>query len=144
MQLSRYMDLYAISYTTTAGVLAVDCQNAEGAFFLCVPASTAARTNTLAISHGETTATLVACATTYTHSSTADDNFILATDVYKPVHRYVAATVASSASHANWIIGFKYGLRAPLTAGFTAGTTAGYMSASNAGVLRCISPTSTT
>ena len=106
MQLSRYADLYAISYTTTAGTLAVDCEGAEGVLFLCVPASTAARTNTLAISGGETTATLVACASTYTHSSTADDNFILCTDVYKPVHRYVGATVASSASHANWIIIF--------------------------------------
>ena len=142
MQLSRYADLHSISFTTTAGVLAVDTNDCEGVMFLAVPATTVARILSLTLSAGACTGALVTCATTFTHTSSAAGNIILATDVYKPAKRYIAATVASSASSANWILALKYGLREPLTGGFTAGTTASYMSPLNAGVLRVISPTS--
>jgi hypothetical protein len=141
-QLSRYVDLYSVSYTTTAGTLEVDTQDCEGVMFLAVPATTVARIISLALKAGATTTGFVNCASTFTHASSAAGNIVVCTDVYKPAKRWIGATVSSSASSANWIFAFKYGLRAPLTAGFTAGTTASYMSPATAGVLRVISPTS--
>lgn len=142
-QLSRYIDLCAASFSTASAAVEVDCQGAEGVFFVAVPATTASNTISMAIKVGATTTGFVNCASTFTHASSAAGNYCVCTDVYKPGKRWVGATVTSSSTGAlpYWTLAFKYGLREMPTTGFS--STAG-ISAVTGGVIRAISPTSST
>jgi len=144
MQLSRYIDVYACARSTASAACEVDTQGCEGVLFISVPATTAAQTASMALKAGATTTGYVNCATKFTNASTAAGGFALFTDVYKPAKRWIAATVTSTSTGAlpYWTIGIKYGLRSPLTGGFS--STEDAMPVASAGVLRCVSPTSST
>jgi hypothetical protein len=145
MQLSRYIDLATVAWTSSGPTVAeVDTGDCEGVFFIGVPGTTVARIPTLTIALGETTGTYVNCSTAAaTHETTATGNYIVCTDVYKPAHRFVKGSLASTAEAAHYLLAFKYGLRSCLqsTQGFS--TTDGYVSAVTGGIVRAISPTST-
>jgi hypothetical protein len=143
MQLSRYSDLIVFRSTPdAAGVLCVDTQNCEGVLFSAIPCSTLNSTTMMILSYGNTTDTLVACDTDFAHASTAAGGWWVETDVYKPAARYIMATVSHTTSVPHWITARKYGLRAPLTGGYS--DTGVNMPIDAEGVLRVISPTSTT
>lgn len=143
-QLSRYIDLAAAARSTASAACEVDCQDCEGVLFIAVPATTAAQTASMELKYGATTGAFVTCASSFTNTSTAAGGHVLVTDVYKPAARYMGATVTSSSTGAlpYWTLGFKYGLRAPLTGGFS--STQSAMPVASGGVLRVISPTSAT
>jgi hypothetical protein len=145
MQLSRYIDLASVAWTSSGpSVAEVDCGDCEGVLFIGVPGTTVARIPTLTISVGATTAAYVACSTGQaTHETSASGNYIVVTDVYKPGKRYVMGSLASTAEAAHYLLAFKYGLRSCLasTVGFS--STHGYLSAVTGGIVRAISPTST-
>jgi hypothetical protein len=144
MQLSRYIDLASVARSTASAVCEVDTQGCEGVLFISVPATTVAQTGSLSLTAGNCTGAMVACASTFTNASTAAGGFVLVTDVYKPAKRWIGATCVSTSTGAlpYWTMGFKYGLRAPLTGGFS--STEAAMPVASAGVLRVISPTSST
>ena len=145
MQLSRYIDLASVAWTSSGPTVAeVDCGDAEGVFFIGVPGTTVARIPTLDIYSGATSTGLVQCTTAISHASSAAGNFIVCTDVYKPKKRWLKASVASTAEQAHYLLGFKYGLRACLqsTQGFSSTDTT-YLSAVTGGIVRAISPSST-
>ena len=140
MQLSRNVDLISCDLSTAASnVLEVDASGCEGVMFIGVPASTAARIWSMAIKAGATTAAFVNCATTFTHASSAAANVVLVTDVYKPAKRWVGATLSCSGATPCYLLGLKYGLRKPVTT-----FSATHVSPLTGGILRAISPTSTT
>lgn len=142
-QLSRRIDLVSASFSTASAAVEVDTQGCEGVLFVAVPATTVSNTISMAIKAGATTAAFVDCASTFTHASSAAGNYCVCTDVYKPAKRWIGATVTSSSTGAlpYWTLAFKYGLREQATTGWS--STAG-ISAVTAGVLRAISPTSST
>lgn len=145
MQLSRYIDLAHVSWTSSGPtVIEMDMTGAEGALFIGVPGTTVARIPTLDIYSGATSTGLVQCTTAISHESSASGNYIVITDVYKPKKRWLKASLASTAEAAHYLLGFKYGLRAPLnsTAGFSSTETT-YLSAVTGGIVRAISPSST-
>lgn len=144
MQLSRYIDLAAVARSTASAACEVDCQNCDGVLFISVPATTSAQTGSMSLTNGDSTGSMVACASTFTNASTAAGGFILVTDVYKPAKRYLGATCVSTSTGAlpYWTMAFKYGLRAPLTGGFS--STEGAVPVASGGVLRVFSPTSST
>ena len=144
MQLSRYIDLVAASFSTASAAVEVDTQGCEGVMFVAVPATTATNIASMALKYAATTTGFVNCASTFTNASTAQGYPCLVTDVYKPAARWIGATVTSTSTGAlpYWTLAFKYGLRAPLTSGFS--STDAAMPVASGGVLRCISPTSAT
>ena len=143
-QLSRYFDIPVITFSTCSAPCEVDCQGAEGVMFIAVPATTAANTASMEIKYAATTTGFVTCASTFTNTSTAAGHFVLVTDVYKPAARYLGATVTSSSTgeFPYFTIAIKYGLRESPTTGFS--STDASMPIASGGVLRCISPTSST
>lgn len=146
MQLSRYMNLVEMNYSSSGGLACVaDCQNAEGAFFLGVPGTTTARTWEMLLSHGNTTAGLVACSSNWGLGSTAAARQMKAIDVHKPRRRYVAATMSATADGEVRIFAFTYGLRKPAGAWTptVVGTCGLGYSVANGAVKRVVSPSST-
>lgn len=143
-QLSRYIDLARAVCSTASGACEVDCEGAEGVLFVAVPATTAANTISMELKYGSSTGSFVTCASTFTNASTAAGSWVLVTDVYKPAARYMGATVTSSSTGSlpYWTLAFKYGLRESPTTGFSSTDTPVPIDAG--GVLRCISPTSST
>lgn len=140
MQLSKYIDLVSVGFTTGEAANEVDAANCEGVLFIGVPGTTAARLWSLALKSGATTTGFVNCASTHTHASTAADNSVLITDVYKPKKRFIGATLTSSSATPSRLLAFKYGLRAPVTS-FSAAS--GVPTASG-GIKRVVSPSSAT
>jgi hypothetical protein len=145
MQLSRYIDLTHVSWTSSGPtVIEMDMEGAEGALFVGIPGTTVARTPTLDIYSGATSTGLVQCTTAISHASSAAGNYVVCTDVYKPKKRWLKASLASTAEQCHYLLGFKYGLRACLqsTQGFSSTDTT-YLSAVTGGIVRAISPSST-
>ena len=71
MQISRYMNLIEMGYSSSGVTVCADCADAEGVLFFGVPATTVGRTWEMTLSHGNTTAALVACSTALGLGSTA-------------------------------------------------------------------------
>lgn len=140
MQLSRYIDLTSVGFTTAEAANEVDTANCEGVLFIGVPGTTAARLWSLALKSGATTTGFVNCATTHTHASTVADNSVLVTDVYKPKKRWIGATLTSSSATPSRLLAFKYGLRANVG---NFGAASGVPTATG-GIKRVISPSSAT
>ena len=139
-QLSRYLDLTSVGFSTAEGAVDVDTANCEGVLFIGVPGTTAARLWSMALKSGATTTGLVACASTFTHASTAADNSVIVTDVYKPKKRWIQATLTSSSATPSRLLAFKYGLRA-MQGNFSA---ASGVPTATGGIKRCVSPSSAT
>jgi len=144
MQLSRYIDLASIAYSSSAPVLEVDTADCEGVMFLAIPGTTAARTASMALKAGATTTGFVNCSSTHTLTSSAAAHDVMCVDVYKPAKRWIGCTYSATADMEARMVAFKYGLRKPVTTmsatavtNFTVPVTAG-------GVKRVISPTSST
>lgn len=127
MQLSKYIDLCAVSLSTAAtNAVEVDtAPGCDGVLFIGIPATTAASTWNLALKMGATTTGFVSCSSTYTHSSTGAVNHVLVSDVYMPAKRWVGGTLGTTTATPNWLLAFKYGCRKlPITFSATAGLTA--------------------
>lgn len=148
MQLSRYMDLVEMSYSSSGGVVTVaDCANAEGCMFMSVPGTTAALTWEMLLSHGATTAALVACSSAHGLGSSGAARQVKVIDVYKPRKRYVAATVSATADGEVRVFAWTYGTRKPVSSWTPTNINSskgglGY-SAANGLVKRVVSPSST-
>ena len=146
-QLSRYMNLVEMSYSSSGSVTVADCQNADGCIFLSVPGTTTARTWEMTLSHGASTAGLVACSTAHALGSSDAAHQIKCIDVYKPRKRYVAATVGATADGEIRVFAWTYGLRKPVTSWTptNVGSTLGGLgySVANGAVKRVVSPSST-
>lgn len=140
MQLSRYIDISSVGFTTAEAANEVDTTNCEGVLFIGVPGTTAARLWSMALKSGATTTGFVNCASTHTHASTAADNSVIVTDVYKPKKRYIGATLSSSTPTPSRLIAIKYGPRA-MTGNFSA---ASGLPAATGGIKRVVSPSSAT
>jgi hypothetical protein len=145
MQLSQYVKITEMGYSSSGITVVADCANAEGALFLGVPATTGAKLWQMTLSGGATTAALVACSTASALESTAAARNAMCIDVYKPKHRYIAATYSATADQECRLFAFTYGLRTQ--AGTWAPTVIGAAglsySAANGLIKRVISPTST-
>lgn len=139
-QLSRFVDVNVVTFTTADGACCVDAQGAEGVMFIAIAGTTANRISSMALSYGASTGSLVSCASTFTNASTAAGHYPIITDVYKPTARYICATVTSSTGLPHTVLGVKYGLREQPTTGFSSTD----LPVAIGGVLRCISPTSST
>ena len=144
MQLSRYVDLAAIAYSSSAPVIELDTADCEGVLFVAIPGTTVARTASMALKAGATTTGFVNCSSTHTLTSSAATHDAMMVDVYKPAKRYLGCTYSATADMEARMLAFKYGVRkAPTTmsatavTNFTVPVTAG-------GVKRVISPTSST
>lgn len=111
MQLSRQINLAAAALSTGTQAVEVDTKDCEGVMFVAVPCSTAVRLWSLALKAGATTTGFVNSASTHTHASTAANNNVLVTDVYKPAKRYLGATLSSSTATPSFLLAFKYGVR---------------------------------
>jgi hypothetical protein len=144
MQLSRYLDLAAVSWSTAASnAIEMATDNCEGVLFVGVPASSAARTWSLALKYGASTSAFVNCASTHTHTSTGAANHVIVTDVYKPAARWLGGTFSSTTATPCYLLAFKYGNRVNTATAFSA-TGATYISAASGGIKRAVSPTSAT
>jgi hypothetical protein len=144
MQLSRYYNLVAAQLSTAAtNVVEVDltATGADGIEFQAVPATTLARTWSLAIKSGDSTSAFVTCASTFTHASSGAANHVLTTDVFRPGKRWVGATLSSTTATPSWLLARTYCLRKNTTGAFS--STAG-ISAVSGGIVRAISPSSAT
>lgn len=142
MQLSRFIDVPSVCFTTGEAACEVDTANCEGVLFIGVIASTAARTPSLALKSGATTTGFVNCASTHTHASTAAAGaIVIMTDVYKPKKRYLGATLTTTSATPSYTIAIKYGLRA-MQGSFTASGT--NMPTASGGIRRVVSPSSAT
>ena len=108
-QLSRHINLTSVGFSTAEGAVDVDTSGCEGVLFIGVPGTTAVRLWSMALKSGATTTGLVACGSTFTHASTAADNSVLITDVYKPKKRWIQATLSSSTATPSRLLAFKYG-----------------------------------
>lgn len=141
-QLSRYIDCLSVGYSTaTSNAVEVDTAGFEGVMFIGVNASSAGRILSMALKAGATTTGFVTCASTFTNASTASNNAPVITDVFKPAKRFLGATLTSSAQTPSYLFAFGYGVRS-LTGNFTASGT--NLGTANGGVLRVVSPTSST
>ena len=141
MQLSRFIDISSVGYSTAEAANEVDTSNCEGVLFIGVIASTASRTPSLALKSGATTTGFVNCATTHTHASTAAGQFVIVTDVYKPKKRYLGATLTTTSATPSYLLAIKYGVR-EMTGNFTASGT--NMPTASGGIRRVVSPSSAT
>lgn len=139
-QLSRFIDLTSVGFSTAEGAVDVDTTGCEGVLFVGVPGTTAVRLWSMALKSGATTTGLVACASTFTHASTAADNSVIITDVYKPKQRWIQATLTSSSATPSRLLAFKYGVH-KMTDSFSA---ASGVPAATGGVKRVVSPSSAT
>lgn len=147
MQLSRYMKLVEMGYSSSGITVCADTADAEGVLFFSVPATTVGHLWELVLSHGDSTGSLVACSTALGLASTAAERNVMAIDVHKPRQRYVAATLSATADCECRLFAFTYGLRAnvgtwtPTNVNSSKGGL-GYSSA-NGLVKRVVSPSST-
>lgn len=140
-QISRLMDCVGVGLSTAANsVQEVDTANCDGVLFIGVPASTAARTWSLALKSGATTTGFVNCASTHTVTSTAVRNDVIFKDVFRPAKRYLGATLSSTTATPCYLIAIKYSLRKPVS---TFSSTANVPVAIG-GISRSISPSSAT
>lgn len=144
MQLSRYIDLASIAYSSSSPVIEIDTANCEGVMFIAVPGTTAARTGAISLSAGNTTATFVAVSSTHTMTSTGATRDVLVLDVYKPAKRYLQATYAATADMEARMLAFKYGLRETQTTFSATAVTNLTVPVVLGGIKRVISPTSAT
>ena len=148
MQISRYMNLVEMYYSSSGGdAVVADCQNAEGALFMSVPGTTSARTWEMTLSHGASTTGLVACSTAHALGSSGAAHQVKVIDVHKPRHRYVAATVSATGDGEIRVFAWTYGLRKPVTSWTPTNVNStlgglGY-SAANGLLKRVVSPSST-
>lgn len=140
-QLSRYLDLVSVGFSTGQDPVEVDTANCEGVLFIGVPCSTAGRLWSMALKAGATTTGFVNCASTHTHATTAASVQVIVTDVYKPKKRYIGATLSSSSATPSFTLAFKYGLRA-MQGNFTASGT--NVPTASGGIKRVVSPSSAT
>lgn len=140
-QLSRFIDITSVGFSTAEGAVDVDMAGGgEGVLFIGVPGTTAARLWSMALKSGATTTGLVACASTFTHASTAADNSVIVTDVYKPKKRWIQATLSSSTATPSRLLAIKYSLRS-MQGNFSAATG---LPAATGGIKRVVSPSSAT
>jgi len=142
MQLSRYIDLVSVGFSTAEAAQEVDTQNCEGVLFIGVKQSTAARTMSMALKAGASTTSFVTCASTFTHASTsAGNDMVIITDVHKPAKRWIGATLTSSSAVPQLLMAFKYGTRKSV-GNFTASGT--NTPTASGGIKRAVSPSSAT
>ena len=141
MQLSRFIDISSVGFSTAEASNEVDTANCEGVMFVGIVCSTAARTPSLALKAGATTTGFVNCASTHTHASTAAGQFVIVTDVYKPKKRYLGATLTTTSATPSYLLAIKYGLRS-MQGNFTASGT--NMPTASGGIRRVVSPSSAT
>lgn len=145
MQLSRYIDLASIAYSSSAPVIEIDTQGCEGVMFVAVPGTTAARTGAISLkTAASTTATFVATSSTHTLTSTAATRDVLVLDVYKPAKRWLQATYSATADMEARMLAFKYGLRETQTTFSATAVTNLTVPVVLGGIKRVISPTSAT
>ena len=145
MQLSKYIDLASIAYSSSSPVIQIDTANCEGVLFIAVPGTTAARIGALSLkTAASTTATFVAVSSTHTMTSTGSVRDVLVMDVYKPVKRWIEATYASSADSETRMLAFKYGLRVPPVAFSATAVTNLTVPIVLGGIKRVVSPSSAT
>lgn len=145
MQLSRYFDMAAVAYSSSAPVIEIDTIGCEGVVFIAVPGTTVARTGAISLkTAASTTATFVATSSTHTMTSTAAARDVLVLDVYKPAKRWLQATYSATADMEARMIALKYGLReAAVTMSATAVTNL-TVPIVLGGIKRVVSPTSAT
>lgn len=139
--ITRMLDVVSVGFTTGEAAVDIDTQGAEGVLLFGVVASTAARIPSLSLKSGASTTGLVACASTFTNTSTAAGQIVICTDVYRPGKRYLQATLATSSATPSWLICCKYNTRTSI-GNFTASGT--NMGTANGGVKRVVSPSSAT
>jgi hypothetical protein len=145
MQLSKYIDLASIAYSSSSPVIEIDTANCEGVLFIAVPGTTVARTGALSLkTAASTTATFVAVSSTHTMTSTGATRDVLVMDVYKPVKRWIQATYASTADSETRMLAFKYGLRTPPVAFSATAVTNLSVPIVLGGIKRVVSPSSAT
>ena len=145
MQLSRYIDLASIAYSSSSSVIEIDTADCEGVLFVAVPGTTVARTASLSFkTAASTTATFVAVSSTHTLTSTGAVRDVLCVDIHKPVKRWIQATYASTADSESRMLAFKYGLRKPVTTFSATAVTNLSMPVVAGGIKRVISPSSAT
>ena len=145
MQLSKYIDLASIAYSSSSPVIEIDTANCEGVLFIAVPGTTAARTGALSIkTAATTTASFVAVSSTHTMTSTAAARDVLVLDVYKPAKRWLQVTYAATADMEARMLAFKYGLRTPPVAFSATAVTNLTVPIVLGGIKRVVSPSSAT
>lgn len=142
MQLSRYIDLAAVAYSSSSPVIELDTADCEGVLFVCVPGTTAARTGSMALKAGATTTGFVNCSSTHTLTSTAAAHDVMVVDVYKPAKRWIGCTYSATADMEARMVAFKYGLRKPVSTMSATAVTHFSVPVTAGGVKRVISPTS--
>lgn len=142
-QISRFIDLVACGFSTAQDAVEVDTSDCEGVLFVGVPGTTAVRLWSMALKYGATTGAFVNCASTHTHASTAANNNVIVTDVYKPAARYLGATLSSSSATPSRLLAFKYGVR-KMTGNFSVTGAANTVPIATGGIKRVVSPTSST
>lgn len=143
MQLSKYVDLTAIHYSSSSPAICADCANASGVMFIAVPGTTVARTAEMSLKLGATTTGLVACSSAHYLSSTGATRDVLILDVYRPTKRYVECTYAATADMEARMLAFTYGLREPPVSFSATAVTNLTVPVVAGGVKRVVSPTST-
>ena len=141
MQLSRFIDLATVAYSSSSPVAEVDTQGCEGVLFIAVPGTTTARTGKIALKAGASTTGFVNCSTGNTMSSTGAVHDCLVVDVYKPAKRYIGATYSATADMEARLLALKYTNRGAVST-FSA-TGVAHCTMPSATVKRVISPTST-
>lgn len=145
MQLSRYIDMASIAYSSSSPVIEIDTADCEGVLFVAVPGTTVARTGAISLkTAASTTATFVAVSSTHTITSTAAAHDVLCLDVYKPGKRWLQATYASTADSETRMLAFKYGLRRPVVSFSATAVTNLSVPVVLGGIKRVISPSSAT
>jgi len=142
MQLSRYLDLVSVGFTTGEAAQEVDTQGCEGVLFIGVKCSTAARTMSMALKAGASTTSFVTCASTFTHASTAaGSDMVIITDVYKPAKRWIGATLTTTSAVPQCLLALKYTTRKSVGNFTAAGTNT---PSASGGIKRAVSPSSAT
>jgi hypothetical protein len=144
MQLSKYIDLSVIAYSSSSPVCEVDTAGYEGVLFIAVPGTTVARTGSMALKAGATTTGFVNCSSTHTLTSTAATRDVLIVDVYKPAKRYLGCTYSATADMEARMLAFGYGTRKAVTTFSATAVTNLTVPVVAGGVKRVISPTSAT
>ena len=145
MQLSRYINLQQVAYSSSSPVVEVDCSGAEGVLLIGVPGTTTARTANISLkTAASTTATFVSVSSTHTMTSTGAVHDVLVMDIYKPVNRWVQATMASTADSEQRLLAFTYGLRQPVTTFSATSVAHATVPVVLGGIKRVISPSSAT
>ena len=144
MQPSRNFDIASIAYSSSSPVIEIDTANCESVLFLAIPGTTAARTGSIALAAGNSTATFVSCSSTYTMTSTGATRDLLALEVHKPAKRWLQATYSATADMEARMVAIKFGLRESVTSMSAAAVTNFTVPVVAGGIKRVVSPTSAT